>query len=390
MSRKRYKKIVECIHLNDNATDAGRGNPNFDKLHKVRPLADHLNAAFQAAYQPSGELSVDESMIPFKGRSTMKQYMPMKPVKRGYKVWCLADSTNGFILKFDIYTGKAFADEQNPGNTLSERVITHLTSILKQSQCIVVFDNFFTTFKLLNMLYEDGIYSAGTVRKGRHGHCQMFEEKHKLLGGEFKYQTNGRVAATKWMDNKDVFFLSTAHNPKSVTSISRKNKDGTTSDIGGPLVAAHYNAIMGGVDRFDQLKERYEIGRRSVKWWLRILYYLLDMAIVNSFTLWKLNKRVNRNRSQMTFRLSLARLLIADFSSRKQVGRPASFLGKRHSVPDNVRMVGVGQHMPIVGKTFRRCRQCSTKEKEKRSRYTCSFCTVPLCIDSCFAKFHTP
>lgn len=30
-------------------------------------------------------------MIRFKGRSTLKQYMPNKPIKRGYKVWVRAD-----------------------------------------------------------------------------------------------------------------------------------------------------------------------------------------------------------------------------------------------------------------------------------------------------------
>lgn len=35
----------------------------------------------------SRNLSIDESVIAFKGRSTMKQFMPMKPIKRGFKVW---------------------------------------------------------------------------------------------------------------------------------------------------------------------------------------------------------------------------------------------------------------------------------------------------------------
>ena len=30
---------------------------------------------------------IDEAMITFKGRSSMKQYMPMKPTKHGFSVW---------------------------------------------------------------------------------------------------------------------------------------------------------------------------------------------------------------------------------------------------------------------------------------------------------------
>ena len=35
-------------------------------------------------------------MIKFQGRSSLKQYMPMKPTKRGIKVWVLADEYGFF------------------------------------------------------------------------------------------------------------------------------------------------------------------------------------------------------------------------------------------------------------------------------------------------------
>jgi hypothetical protein len=46
-------------------------------------------------------MAVDESIIVFKGRSVLKQYNPMKPIKRGYKLWCLADQW-GYVKSFDI------------------------------------------------------------------------------------------------------------------------------------------------------------------------------------------------------------------------------------------------------------------------------------------------
>ena len=41
---------------------------------------------FAGLYQPHREVAVDEAMIKFTGRSSLKQYMPMKPIKRGIKV----------------------------------------------------------------------------------------------------------------------------------------------------------------------------------------------------------------------------------------------------------------------------------------------------------------
>ena len=45
------------------------------------------------SYKPACENSIDEAMIPFKGRSSMKQYMPKKPIKRGFKIWVRADAS---------------------------------------------------------------------------------------------------------------------------------------------------------------------------------------------------------------------------------------------------------------------------------------------------------
>ena len=51
-------------------------------------------------------MSVDEAMIPFKGQSSLKQYMPKKPVRRGIKVWALSNDSNGYIANFQVYTNR--------------------------------------------------------------------------------------------------------------------------------------------------------------------------------------------------------------------------------------------------------------------------------------------
>jgi len=44
-------------------------------------------------------------MIKYKGHTSLKQYMPMKPIKRGIKMWCGTDSHSGYLCDYDIYTG---------------------------------------------------------------------------------------------------------------------------------------------------------------------------------------------------------------------------------------------------------------------------------------------
>jgi len=47
---------------------------DVDKLHKLHILLQKLNAAVQNAYPPLQTLYGEEPMIPFKGRSLIKQY----------------------------------------------------------------------------------------------------------------------------------------------------------------------------------------------------------------------------------------------------------------------------------------------------------------------------
>ena len=75
-----------------------------DKLWKLRGSMDLLLVKFQDLYEVNGFVTVDESMVKFKGRLAW-QYLPMKPVKWGVKVWVMAESKTGYVNNFQVYTG---------------------------------------------------------------------------------------------------------------------------------------------------------------------------------------------------------------------------------------------------------------------------------------------
>ena len=120
-----------------------------DRLGNVRPLIDHLSTKFAEAYEPHCDISVDEAMIKFQGRSSLKLYMPLKPIKRGIKVWVAADSTSGYFSRFEIYTGKKYNTTEHG---LGARVVKTLAADFKGKHHHVYFDNFFTSLKLLEDL----------------------------------------------------------------------------------------------------------------------------------------------------------------------------------------------------------------------------------------------
>ncbi|XP_047998799.1 chimeric ERCC6-PGBD3 protein-like [Leguminivora glycinivorella] len=193
MPVKRFKKITENLHISDITSEAPRSSANYNKLAKVQPAIDILNKKFKENVLVSDCNSIDECMIKFKGRSSMKQYMPKKPIKRGYKCWARADSVTGYLYEFQIYTGKV---DSTTEENLGARVILDLSESLPR-HTLVAFDNFFTSLPLLEILYEREIYAVGTIRTNRKGLPDLLTGKNQtretkketaLKPGEFIYQ----------------------------------------------------------------------------------------------------------------------------------------------------------------------------------------------------------
>ena len=147
-------------------------SPGHDRLGKVRLIIAELCQKFSVLYNPLRELSVDEAMIKFQGRSSLKQYMAMKPIKRGIKVWVLADGVSGYFSRLEVYSVK----QTNHVETgLGSRVLKSLTTDFHGKYHHVIFDNYFTGYNLLEDLLEVGVYGCGTARKDRRGFPQQLK-----------------------------------------------------------------------------------------------------------------------------------------------------------------------------------------------------------------------
>ena len=87
-----FFELQRYLHFANNSTLATPATPGYNRLGKIQPVIDRLLERFQAIHNLHRDVSVDEALVPFKGQSTLKQYMPKKPVRHGFKVWMLADS----------------------------------------------------------------------------------------------------------------------------------------------------------------------------------------------------------------------------------------------------------------------------------------------------------
>ncbi len=92
--------------MNDNSKQVPYGHNGHDKIFKVRNLLNLLCPLFESEFQMHQSCTIDEAMIPFKGRLRFKQYTKYKPTKWGIKVFVLSDAPTGHVKRMQVYTGQ--------------------------------------------------------------------------------------------------------------------------------------------------------------------------------------------------------------------------------------------------------------------------------------------
>ena len=147
-------------HVNNNVNQVPREDPAYDKLFKVQPVINQIQCC-QMELMPESDLTVDEAMVKHNGRLSKKQFMLMKPVKHGIKVWKCAEASSGFICDFQVCTGKR--QDGIAEKNLVYRVVHDLTQNFTSKNHHVFCDNFFTSVSLAEDLLNDNIYLCGNT-----------------------------------------------------------------------------------------------------------------------------------------------------------------------------------------------------------------------------------
>ena len=225
-------------------------------MHKLRPVIDSINERLRLV--PIEEcLAVNEQIILFKGKSSLKQYNPKTPHKWGYKVFVLS-GVSSFSNNFEIFTSKSdnICAPDEPDMCTSSNVVVRLAKIIPNSCNYKIYiDNWFNSIPLQIFMCESGILLLGTVRSNRLRQCQLPSEKEKKKErrGSFleKVATIDGVtlSVVSWYDNKIVTLLSNFVGSEPVTEVkwfSKAMKE--TIKIKCLNLVQEYNRHMGGVD----------------------------------------------------------------------------------------------------------------------------------------------
>ncbi len=163
-----------------------------------------------------------------------------------------------------------------------------------------------------------------------------------------------------------------------------------------PKIVAEYNPFMGGADLGDILIDLYRIDLKSKRKYTRIVYFCFDLAVVNSWLLYRRHMEQNGKTKYMPlkdFRCSIAQALTkAGKISRKKRGRPSLEddypKHKRQQVLPvaDIRYDQI-RHWPTHLENKQRCKYCPTGY----TRISCSKCKIGLCLkrnDNCITKYY--
>lgn len=361
MPRNRFEAILRCLCFYKNEDDKS------SRLYKVDQVVEHIMQNIRAIYYPGQNLSLDEALLLWRGRLLFRQYIPNKSAKYGIKIYELC-TPDGFVLDILIYTGRGTVNNET-GHAQS--VVTHLTKRILGKGHILYLDNYYNSVKLANFLYENKTHVVGTLRKSRKENPKVVVNA-KLRKGQTIFRRKGKVLVMKWKDKREVLMISTAHSAKCTTHVSKR---GTQCEK--PVAVIDYNKFMSGVDRCDQMVSYYTTPRKTIRWYLKVFFHMLDICLWNSTYIYNLKHQ--KKISYLKFRDMVISSLLLPIPE---------------NVPRNRSINRSVSHYPKKIEKRIRCQICSSKKIRSQTFYICDVCkdnkgkVIGLCVDPCFKEYH--
>ena len=129
MSTGRYEDIRRVIRFDDKRTRALR--QETDHMAAFRYVWGCFLDNCRRRFIPSDCVTIDEQLVPFRGRCKFRQYMPSKPAKYGIKIFWMCDARVPYAIDGTVYTGRQPGQEVQ--RNLGESVVQQLCSGIRQT-----------------------------------------------------------------------------------------------------------------------------------------------------------------------------------------------------------------------------------------------------------------
>lgn len=393
--RERFLQIFWMLHLNENVSSDT--NDLRTRIQKVKNFIDYIDGKFQEHFTPDREISIDESVVKFKGKTSFLTYNPKKPTKWGIRIYGLSDARTGYIYAMLPYYGSVSTECLiRPDLPVSSRIVLQLyhkllTANPEAKGYHIFTDRYFTGIPLAQELLKLNCYLTGTISTNRKYVPSMIKKPALTKSNTVAAYRSGDILLLAWKDKRIITILS-SYDTSATTTIERRVKQGSTINISKPNVITNYNMNKGGIDKADQLASSYCFMRKSCKWWRKIFFWGLEVCTINSYILYKVSTR-RENRTPMShfmFVRKLVEQLVGDFrdGASSKPGRPSTS-DKEERLNGKLHIL---RHCEDV--KSKDCIVCSNRRirgGRHQTNYFCDTCSRKpgLHIGDCFERYHT-
>lgn len=361
MGYKRFLFLLRCLRF-DNVNDREQRKQS-DKLAAIREILDQFVQKCKQNYCPGECLTIDEMLIPFRGRCSFIQYIPNKPAKYGIKVFALCDSKMFYVSNLEIYCGKQPQGQFESSNSPTD-VVLRLIEPFKNKNRNLTTDNWYTSYPLAQKLFEKKLTLVGTLKKNKAEiPPELLPNKNRPINSSmFAFSKEATLVSFCPKKNKAVILLSTMHSNDSVDCETQK-----------PEIILFYNSTKGGVDTVDQMCANYTVQKRTRRWPLVIFYQLMNIAGLNSNIIFNAIHPDGQNRRiyLKNLAMSLMKPHLIMRASVRNLSLPLKHFLSKYKPPEDP-----SEERP--DKTRGRCVQCGRK-KNRTTTIICQNCNQPAC-----------
>lgn len=389
-SKKRWMELLRTVHF-----EKLENENSEDPLWRVRRLCDLMDTKFQSAWNIGEVLVIDEGMIPYYGRTRLRQYVPRKPNSNGIKYWAIVDNF-GFLYSFSIYTGKKSMKGESQQVALGMKVILLFERKIPTGNYIFVADNFFWNEYLFDHMSERGRRALTTVRCDRSDVMKGLVCKHekwekgmvewvKKDGPPSKFLVGMKesipIVAFTWKDSSQVGYYCNfipPSNPDVNVILRNRWQSGITRTRQIPPISAFYRKYYHAVDVLNNAQVAYSPEHRTTRWTFAVFHALLKMACVNA---WRMYRFINHSKD--TQKEFIEKLLKEIRDLYFPPIENLSAISTSHSKSQ----LGVSLHIPKQQQMALPCYYCNLLKRKSYTPFICLGCATFL-HPRCFYEFH--
>nr|XP_013771544.1 PREDICTED: piggyBac transposable element-derived protein 4-like [Pundamilia nyererei] len=232
----------------------------------IRAVWDEWCARLPAMYRPGREVTVDERLVPFRGRCPFRQYMPSKPARYEIKIWVACDARSSYAWKMQVLY-------RERGHTVLGTLRSNRPEIPRELCCV------------------KGRAVGSVESKNKNVLLLTTTPRYHYHHHHHRHRSGPEPRPSRRISNSI----------SNGSSSSSSRSSGSNRSSAKPPLVLHYNRTKGGVDNLDKVVSTYSCRRKTRRWPVALFHNMVDVAAYNAFVLWreihpdwmpgKLNKR---------------------------------------------------------------------------------------------------